>query len=560
MSKKGNPAILLLVLCALLFCLESCQSDSQTIDPSTVFRYNEHANVTTLDPAFAKDQRNIWVCNQLYNGLVRLDKDLNVVPDLAESWTISEDGTLYTFRLKRNIHFHETELLYVEPHDNGISDGNYVWSNMRTVNAEDFKYSLSRLTDPEVASPGAWTMSGVEEMTAIDELTLQIKLEQPNPAFLGILTMKYCSVVPKEVVEDKEQAFRSNPIGTGPFYLKRWEENVKMVLRKNPHYHEEDSQGNHLPYLEAVAITFKPDKQSEFLEFVQGNLDFINALDPSYKDELLMSNGTLKPKYESKINLLKQPFLNTEYLGLNMKNEGPLQDIRIRRAINLGFDRDKMIRYLKNNIGRPALSGFIPLGLPAGSEVQGFAYDQNKAQSLVNEYKAENNIDQVTVKISTGANYLDICEFIQQELQKIGLTVEVEVLPPSTLRQLRKTGKLESFRSSWIADYPDAENYLALFYSANHTPDGSNYTFFENKVFDSLYINSQQISDPQQRKKLYREMDSIIIDQAPVVPLYYDESVRFVSKGIEGLQGDAVNSLDLKSVRKTDKPEIKKAG
>ena len=560
MSKKVNLAVLLLVFCALFFCLESCQSDSQTIDPATVFRYNEHANVTTLDPAFAKDQRNIWVCNQLYNGLVRLDKDLNVVPDLAESWEISEEGKLYTFRLKRNIHFHDTELLLVEPRDHGILDGNYGWSNIRTVNAEDFKYSLSRLTDPEVASPGAWTMAGVEEMTTIDEHTLQIKLKQPNPAFLGILTMKYCSVVPKEVVEDKEQTFRSNPIGTGPFYLKRWEENVKMVLRKNPHYHEEDSEGNHLPYLEAVAITFKPDKQSEFLEFVQGNLDFINALDPSYKDELLMSNGTLKPKYESQINLVKQPFLNTEYLGLNLKNEGPLQDVRIRRAINLGFDRDKMIRYLKNNIGRPATSGFIPLGLPAGGEVPGFVYDQKEAQSLVDAYKAENNVDQVTVKISTGANYLDICEFIQQELQKIGLTVEIEVIPPSTLRQLRKTGKLESFRSSWIADYPDAENYLALFYSKNHTPNGSNYTFFENEAYDSLYLKSKEVSNLDQRKKLYRKMDSIIINQAPVVPLYYDESVRFVSKQIKGLKGDAVNSLDLKSVRKTSEAQLKKAG
>ncbi len=550
MSRISNWAIFPFVLSVILFFTESCQSDSKAIDPTTVFRYNEHANVTTLDPAFAKDQRNIWVCNQLYNGLVRLDKDLNVVPDLAESWDVSKDGTLYTFQLKRNIHFHDTELLFVEPRDDGIFDGNHGWSNMRTVNAEDFKYSLSRLTDPEVASPGAWTMSGVEEMTAIDEHTLQIKLEQPNPAFLGILTMKYCSVVPKEVVENDEQNFRSNPIGTGPFYLKRWEENVKLVLRKNPHYHEQDSAGVPLPYLEAVAITFKPDKQSEFLEFVQGNLDFINALDPSYKDELLTSKGTLKPKYESQINLVKQPFLNTEYLGLNLKNEGPLKDIRIRRAINLGFDREKMIRYLKNNIGRPATSGFIPLGLPAGGVISGFAYDQNEARSLVEQYKAENHVDQVTVKMSTGANYLDICEFIQQELQRVGLTVEVEVLPPSTLRQLRKTGKLESFRSSWIADYPDAENYLSLFYSENHAPSGSNYTFFENKNYDSLYLKSKQVSDLQQRKQLYRKMDSLIINQAPIVPLYYDESVRFVSWKVKGLDGNAVNALDLKSVRK----------
>jgi len=528
----------------------SCHDESDSIDPSTVFRYNEHANVTTLDPAFAKDQRNIWVCNQLYNGLVKLDKDLNVVPDLAESWEISSDGTIYTFRLKRNIHFHDTKLLYVEPKDGGMLDGDYGWSHMRTVNAEDFKYSLSRLTDPEVASPGAWTMAGVEEITALDKYTFQIKLERPNPTFLGILTMKYCSVVPKEVVEDDEQLFRSHPIGTGPFYLRRWEENVKMVLRKNIHYHEDDSAGNSLPYLEAVAISFKPDKQSEFLEFVQGNIDFVNGLDPSYKDELLTSEGTLKEKYEASVKLEKQPFLNTEYLGLNLKDDGPLQSPSIRKALNIGFDRVKMIKYLKNNIGRPADHGFIPLGLPAGGKVEGYNYDLRKAKELVAAYKSNNDLKRVEITINTGANYLDLCEYIQRELEKTGLNVKVEVMPPSTLRQMRKSGKLAVFRSSWIADYPDAQNYLALFYSKNKTPVGSNYTFFENETYDSLYTNSLIVNEVDKRLELYRKMDSIIIAEAPIIPLFYDESVRFISKNVRGLSNNAVNMLDLKKVRK----------
>ncbi len=127
--------------------------------------------------------------------------------------------------------------------------------------------------------------------------------------------MKYASVVPKEVVENPEIDFRSNPIGTGPFQFKLWEENVKLVLRKNPLYFEKDAEGKSLPYLEAVAITFLPDKQSGFLQFIQGKLDFISGLDPSYKDEILTQRGTLQDKYKNEVNLITGPYLNTEYLG-----------------------------------------------------------------------------------------------------------------------------------------------------------------------------------------------------------------------------------------------------
>ncbi len=526
-----------------LAMLWACGDKANSIKDTTVFRYNEHANITSLDPAFSKDQRNIWPCNLLYNGLVELDQDLNVVPDLASDWSISDDGLIYEFTLKDNLYFHENESF--------LDQNELLTRKQRKVTAADFKYSLERLTDAQVASPGAWTMKHVQQIDAPASNKLTITLKQAFPAFLGILSMKFCSVIPHKtrLVADYDQ--RKNPIGTGPFYMKRWEENVKLVLRKNIDYHEFDNEGNQLPYLEAVAITFKNDKQSEFLEFAQGNLDFINAIDPSYKDELLTTQGDLKPKYESSIKLIKAPFLNTEYLGIKLNNDSEeLNNLNLRKAINHGFDKVQMIKYLRNNIGSPATSGFIPLGLPAGGKVIGYNYDPTMARELVAAYQAETDDLSPSITISTNANYLDLCEYIQKELEKIGILVTVEVMPPSSLRQARSAGRLDVFRSSWIADYPDAENYLSLFYSKNVAPNGSNYTHFSNPIYDQLY--EQALSNPiaSQRQDLYKAMDSIIISNAAIVPLYYDQSVRFVSKNVTGLEPNGVNMLDLTRVIK----------
>ena len=734
-SHAGRIAILL--TCTFLI---GCGGDKQQIDESTVFRYNEHANITSLDPAFAKDQRNIWAVHQLFNGLVRLDENLEVIPDIAKSWEISEDGLTYTFTLRDDVFFHEDEAFgkesptpfnppnggkqislaanqdlqvkdlnklqlstlnsqfsilkgqkatrkrqtsnlrpetsYLEPfasaiiaplnlpnggrhtsslHSNralkvhnrnkkqrkhllttpfpwgragdGLAQGDYKneqptplnppkggkqispaanqdsqikdlnklqlstlnsqltnpkpqTSNLkpetlnnepfaqakavpRKVTALDVIYSLNRLQDPDLASPGSNVLNMVESMKAVNDTTVSFRLSEPFPAFLGVLTMKYCSVVPEEAVEYYGQQFSRNPVGTGPFYLKRWKENEKMVLRRNDNYFRESClpagrtstscDTIQLPYLEAVAITFLTDKQGEFLAFSQGKLDMLNALDPSYKDELLTTSGELRDAYAATVNMFKNPFLNTEYLGIYLDADNPdLRSRAMRQAINYGFDREKMIKYLRNNIGRPATSGFIPLGLPAGGKVDGYSYQPEKARKLIQQYIQETGDNNPSLTISTNANYLDLCEFIQKELEKLGLKVQVEVMPPSTLRQARSAGKLQSFRASWIADYPDAENYLALFVSNNFSPDGPNYTHFSSPIYDSLYQKAVRTTDVDQRLELYRQMDSTIMAEAPVVPLYYDESVRFYRKGISGISINAVNLLELETLQKTN--------
>ena len=519
------------------FLILGCNSYDVDAKTKLVFRYNEHKNIGSLDPAFAKDNADISAINQLFNGLVQMDSLMNVVPAIASSWKISENAMTYTFDLRKDVYFHTHSLFGTD--------------QTRTVTAHDFVYSFDRLKDPKLASPGGWVLQNVESYKALDHHSFQVTLKSPFPAFLGLLTMKYCSVVPKEIVEFYGADFRSNPIGTGPYRFKRWEENIKLIFRKNNRYFETNSKGEKLPYLEAVSITFLADKQSEFLQFVQGNIDYITGLDASYKDDILRADGILKPSYASKVKMLRAPYLNTEYLGFYMESNIPeYQSELIRQAVNYGFDRSKMMKYLRNGIGIPAIGGFIPKGLPGHNEGTGYDYQPEKAKQLLETYRSESGNPEPEITLTTTANYLSFSEFIQRELQSIGLTIRIEVMPPSSLKSAKSNGKVDLFRASWVADYPDAQNYLSLFYSGNFAPNGPNYTHFKNIQFDSWYEQALLETDQKKRIELYQKMDSLVIKKAPVVVLFYDEVVRFTSVDVMGLGINPTNLLELKNVQK----------
>ena len=346
----------------LVIAFSSCKRAYENDPSKTVFRYNEASNITSLDPAFAKDLANIWACNQLFNGLVQLSDRLEVLPCIASAWEISGDRKTYTFHLRRDVYFHDHPFF---PQGKG-----------RRINADDFIFSFNRIVDPDMTSPGSWVFNNVAyengnyAFRSLNDSTLEIRLSAPFPPFLGILSMQYCSVVPREIIESPESEFERNPVGTGPFRFKLWKEGIKLVFLKNENYFEFDGE-RRLPHLDAVAITFLIDKQSAFLEFVKGNLDFLSGIDMSYKDELLTKDGNLKLKYAEMFNMITLPYLNTEYLGilvdssLSIVRDNPMRLKSVRQAINYGFDRSKMIRYLRNNIGYPGYYGIIPPGLRA---------------------------------------------------------------------------------------------------------------------------------------------------------------------------------------------------
>ena len=522
----------------LLICFCACKKTDLS-EGKKIFKYNESAGISTLDPAFSSGQSVIWPCNLLYNGLVSLNDSLEIVPAIARNWEISEDGTIYTFHLRQDVQFHNTDY--------------FKFQKPRYVTAEDFVYSFNRIVDSKVASPGAWIFQKVAEdetgkpaFTALNDSTLEIRLSQFFPPFLGILAMKYCSVVPREVVEHFGEDFRKYPVGTGPFQMKMWEEGVKLVLRKNPNYFERDEMGYRLPYLDGVAISFIVDKQSVFMEFMKGSLDFMSGVEACYKDALLTPDGELQPKYKGKINMQTSPYLNTEYIGFMLNDEGkdnPLLIKEVRQAMNYGFDRHKMMRYMRNNIGYPATSGFVPRGMPSFDEnrVKGYDYNPQKALELLEKAGYPNGEGLKPIPISVSATYLDLCQYIQHELGKIGIPITIDVQQAAQQRQMMRSYRLPAFRGSWICDYPDGENYLALFYSKNLQPNGSNYTHYVNPKFDKIFEKSQTIIDESMRNDYYTRLDSILMEDAPVMLLYYDKVVRFTRANVSGFAPNPIN-------------------
>ncbi|HEY9341962.1 MAG TPA: ABC transporter substrate-binding protein [Hanamia sp.] len=536
---KGKKIYL---LAAIFFCISSCSHHEKV---KNIFHYNEQSGIATLDPAFAKNQSIMWVVHQLYNTLVQTDDHLNIVPSLAKSWDISADNLTFIFHLRNDVFFHDNDAF-----TNGKG---------RKMTAHDVVYSFERIMDRSTASSGAWIFNDrvdtIQPFVAIDDTTFQLKLLIPFHPILGVMSMQYCSIVPKEVVEKYGKDFRRHPCGTGPFQFVAWEEGQALVMKKNPHYFEKDSTGFSLPYLDGIKVSFLDNKATEFLEFQQKRLEFINDIDPSFKDEVITKSGDLRKQWKDKIILVKHPYLTTEYLGilqdtnLSVVKNSPLRNVKVRQAINYGFNRRKMMMYIRNSIGTPAESGFVPAGFPSfdSSAVMGYRYDPAKTLQLLKEAGYPNGVGLPPIKLLTVPIYGDLASYIANELRETGIKIDVEIIQKSLL--LEQTAKSEAlfFRGSWIADYPDAENFLSVFYGKNPAPP--NYTRYKNTRFDKLYEAALAEKDDSLRWKIYRQADQLMIKEAPVVPLWYDMVIRLVQPYVKNFVPNSLNLLELRKVK-----------
>lgn len=478
--------------------------------------------------------------------MVQLDSDLNVIPCLANTWEIAEDRKSYVFHLRNDIYFHDDECF-----ENGKG---------RKMVAADVVYSFNRLIDPKTAARGNWVFQNIVDSVnpfyAINDSTVEIQLQAPFAPFLQRLSIQYCSVVPKEAIDKYGKDFRSHPVGTGPFKFVKWQEGELLILHKFENYFEIDNNGVQLPYLDAVDVFFISNKSTEFLKFLSGELDFVSDIDAALKDNLLTKTGTLQPKYADKIKLLKGPYLNVEYFSILMDTslaivqQNPLSFLEIRKAINYGFDRQEMLLFLKNNRGIPATGGIIPPSLlPEGTNLNyGYNYNPDTALQLLTLAGFENGRGLPEITMHTVEQYQDIAIYIKDKLEDIGIAVKIETVDSRLLREMRLNSSTVLFRSSWIADYADAENYLTVFYGGSGAPP--NYTRYHNAQFDSLYVIAVAESDEEIRKQQYAKMDSIMMQDAPVIPLFYDEVYRFVQKDISSLEPNALNMLELKQVKK----------
>ncbi|MEM6804267.1 MAG: ABC transporter substrate-binding protein [Bacteroidota bacterium] len=524
-----------------------------------VFRMNLSETLNSLDPAFASARTKIWMTSQLFNGLVSLDSQLNIQPSIARSYEISEDRKTYTFQLKKGVYFHKDPLFGPD--------------SSRSVTAHDFVYSFNRICDPDLGSSGFWIfrdkIPGIEAFRsgeskqisgfrALNDSVFQVSLSRPFPAFISLLAMPFAFVVPKEIVDHYGDDFSSHPIGTGPFRFYRWQEGQSLILHKNPAYFEQDETGQALPYLDAVEVSFMSSRLSAFIEFIQDKLDFIGDLDNSYKDEVLYPDGRIKEDYQRNYQVILAPQLNIEFLCFQMDEEAevskghPIRDVRIRKAINHAIDKEKLVKYLLNGMGYPAHAGIVPQGMPGfNADLSAYPYDLQKARDLLKEAGYPQGKGLPELVLNSTAKYAAISEFVQKSCEHIGIKINVQNMEGGALRTESKASKLNFWRASWIADYPDPENYLGLLYGSNFSPDGPNRTHYKDERFDQLYNKSLSIRKDSLRFIVYQKMDSLAMADAPIVPLYYDKSFRILQKGISGMVSNPMNHLFLKRVRKT---------
>jgi ABC-type transport system substrate-binding protein len=534
-------------LLAVLLGASGCTSKAPKEPPNTL-RLALQAKIKGLDPAFADDLYAGTEVSRAYEGLFQyhyLKRPYVLVPNLAEAMPqVSADGKMLTIKLKKGVLFQD-DSCFKETGGKG-----------RELVAEDVIYSFKRLADPKLASTGWWVFDGkiaglnewhdeaikagpdytkaVEGLKALDRYTLQIALKQRSSQFLYALAMPQTFIVPREAVEAYGRDLISHPVGTGPFRLKQYVPASKLVWERNPTYRKElypsegepgdDARGlladagKSIPFADRVVVQIYEEFQPMWLTFMSGKLDISGIPKDNYQ-EAIGSDGELTPEIKRRgVVLSKTPMADITHFSFNMADPVLGKNKYLRQALSHAYDAKQLIHLFYN--GRAvAAQGPIPPGLagydPNFKNPYG-EYNVAKAKELLAkagypEGKGLSPVEYVTTSSSTERQFT---EYAEKMFGAIGVKLKVNAYswPEFQAAVKNKRGQLWSF--AWGGDYPDAENFLQLFYSKNASP-GPNDSNYSNPEFDKLYEKSLSLEDGVERTALYRRMAAMVVEDCP---------------------------------------------
>ena len=516
-------------------------SEEGTGDGLDLFVYNAADGIRSLDPARATDLETLWIVDQLYEGLLEFDAALHVVPALAESWSVSEDGLTLGFRLRSDAVFH---------------DGS-------PLRAEDVVRSFARMLDPAEALPGRWVLDGLRKENGIEgigEDSLVLRLVAPNPVFTSLLATPQASILKGGGLDGDPNV---DDLGTGPFLLKGWLAETAMVLHRHPQYWMRDEGGRRLPRLDGVRIEFNREEGAEMLGFRQGRYDFVSAPKPEWMDVFFEEDGQWKPEWEGRFERHSVPFLKTDYIGLLMDSAScaslglsPI-DARVRRAMSLALDRRLLVQELRAG-GASVARGFVPHGMPGFTADERpvhphLRHDPEAARALLVEVGigTEPPLTRRSVgTLGTKPATAELAAALQHAWSEYGLDLDIDVAPSGIDAERVARSEVPLFRKSWLADYPDAENFLGLFDSVRWTPGGPNYTRHADQRVDSLLHAASLLPTGEERLALLREAERLVLDAMPVIPLWHDDVLHLVSTAWSGWRVTPNNRLDLRHVER----------
>lgn len=563
---------------ASVLLLSSCGSDEKNNNSGNteakggvymggILRVNEVEAFKSLQPIAINEINSFHIATQVYEGLVKFDQaDLHIMPGIASTWETSEDKTEYTFHLRPNAKFH--------------NDACFPEGKSRKVVASDFKYCFDRLCSQDAANnqfdvtfkdrvDGAnenfensktGKAAGVKGVTVVNDSTLKIKLIHADASFLNVLCMPGCFVYPKEAVAKYGNDMRVKCVGTGPFFVETVKEGEVVIMKKNTEYWGVDKDGNKLPYLDGIKWSFIRDKKSEILEFKRGNLDMVYRIPVEMFHEFMGDLESAKNR-NAEFDIVSSTALNTHFYGFNVQANPVFAKKEVRLAFNFAIDRHKIADFTIQGEGTAADYGMVPYteGFEKNGydfkSLKGYSYDPEKAKELLKQagYPGGKGFPELTLEINSGGGDRNIliAEVIQKMLKEnLGVTLNINTVPfPEHIENVQ-TGKSDFFRYAWISDYPDPESFLTLFYG-KHVPatmaEKSYINFFryKNARFDSLFMASRLESDNAKRYKMLAEAEAIILEDAPFIPIFYDENFRLEQKNVRNLPENPMNLMDM---------------
>ncbi len=501
-----------------------------------LFRMNEAAEPRSLDPVRTGETTATVLTTQMYDGLVNLDPNLNIVPGLAERFEISDDGLLYSFKIRQGVMFHDNPCF---PNGKG-----------REANAHDVKYSLERVLNPTTQSTGSWVfvdnvvgakdyresfgdestnIDGVEGFEVVDDYTFRIHLHTPFSAFIHRLALTYCFITAPEALDQYGEDFFQNPVGTGAFRFVHWKPGQDILMVRHENYWKKDNHGVSLPYMDGVRCSFIQDMKIEFIEFDSGNFDRLYYIHDDLFKLLINDDYQLRPGYDQ-YQLMTEDLLLLQYYGFNVTIE-PFTNKNVRLAFNYAIDRESIIKFVINGRGAPAAS-LVPPSMPNYESItDGFTYDPEKAKQLLAEagYPNGEGLGEITLELNSGGTINElVAEAIQNQLAQIGVQVRLQVVEWTQHLQKIDDGEVSFYRLGWMGDYPDPENFLALMWGKNFTPKGTNYSRYSNPEFDRLFEEGANITDWRRRNRLFQQAEKIAYEDAPVLFLYFGKRYRLV--------------------------------
>ncbi len=504
------------VSAAIILLLFSC-SPNDRLQGYIYYRLN--TNPTTLDPALIVDVTGGSLSAKLFNGLVRMDSNLNIIPDIASKYEISGNGLVYRFTLKKSVRF----------------------SNGREAKAKDFKYSFERVLNPESRSPNTWVfdkIKGAKEfmggkakevsgIKAISDYSLEITLDKPFSPFLNLLTMTAAYVVPEEEVKKWGVDFSSHPVGAGPFILKHWLPNRELRFDARKDYFDGT------PKINGIVYKIIPEDLTTITEFELGNLDVIGIPISSF------SRFKKDKKWSAYVSSIQG--INTYYLGLNCSKK-PFDDTTLRKAVNHAFDREKILKTFFEERGRLA-SGPVPRILRKWKAPFSYGYNPSRAKELIRAAGYPNGLE-VNFYITPDIEMIDMAEVLQSYLKEVGIKANIIQREWSAYKEAINKGEPDIFWLGWFADYPDPENFLfPLFHSANLGPAG-NRARYKNPKVDSLIEAGQHARTIKERDMYYEKAENMIVDDAPWVFFWHKTDYTLRQPWIKNYQTYLIYSID----------------